>query len=151
VAQQHWNRERHTITILTKGNRLITLPVSPRLEELFSAAEPATHDQPFWLALRGRQHTTSERWNARYMVVLNAWSKHKKEHGLPENLTFHDLRRTLAVEAYTLHNDILDAQAALGHRQTATTLRYLAPLVKDQNKLRATLATIWIPKGGRPS
>lgn len=151
LAPKHWNPERHTITITTKKNHTITLPVSPRLEELFLAAE-TDPETPFWLAHRGEVRLRPNRTlKANVRVIRAEWERHKKRLGLPTNLWMHDLRRSLCVHVYeNTSGDLVASQAALAHRHLATTLRYLAPLVKDTARLRTTLSQIWIPKG-RPT
>ena len=149
LGPEHWSEEQHTITIETKGHRKITLPVSPELEELFRTSG-ADRGTPFWLAHRGdAQLKTTRTRRCNYHLVQNHWITFKKKHGLQQNLWMHDLRRSLAVHVHrSSGGDLFAAQAALGHRNLATTLRYLAPLTKDTAKLRSTLSLLWRPKGG---
>jgi len=153
LCPEHWNREAHTVTIETKKARKTTQPVSPRLEELFESSE-AEPGVPFWLAHHGPDRLQETRGAARHkttnaVMLSRAWNALKKKCGVDQRLWLHDLRRTLCVLTYEQSGkDLIAAQAALGHKNLATTLRYLAPLTRDAAKLRTIRRTIWIPKGG---
>jgi integrase len=150
LAPRHYDQERKTITIETKGGQKVTLPVSPRLAALFEAAEAGDLNTPFWLAHRGTHALKDDRTEKANMHLLrNQWARTKRATGLPAHIWLHDLRRSIAGHGYeAAGKDIFAAQQLLGHKSTANTLRYLAPLTKDTAKLRAVLAQIWIPKGG---
>lgn len=149
LAPEHWNQAEHTILIPSKGKRLVYLPVSPRLEELFSSAD-APRGCPFWLAHRGEARLTAERTqdNNQALIALE-WARHKKRCRLPEELWLHDLRRSIACHLHTSSGgDLLAVQAALHHKNLRTTLKYLGPLTKDTAKLRTLMQSLWVPKGG---
>jgi len=147
LAPQHYDPEKQRVVIRSKGDQVHVLPVSPRLQELFAAAEPDSPVTPYWVALKGPRTGSLRTHQQRRQAVADAWKKWRDKLGLPE-LRLHDLRRTLACRVATETGDIFNAQAALGHKHLSTTLDYLRPLSKDTAKLRAALQAAWLPKGG---
>lgn len=130
------DREHLTITYPTKGNAHNTLPVTPELLSFFDTA-PATDDPEtplisLWYGKRMSIHT-----------IEKHWGRLKRKSGVNPKLNIHDLRRTLAVRVYDQTKDIRAVQQILGHKQLATTCRYLEH--RDQGKLRGLLRELTVP------
>jgi len=147
LAPHHYDAPNQRVIIRGKGDKVHVLPVSPRLAELLSAAEPDSPVTPYWLALRGVMRSPMNTKAARHDALERGWRLWRDRLKLGD-LRLHDLRRTLACRIATETGDLFNAQAALGHKHTSTTLTYLAPLTKDMKKLEAAVRAAWVPKGG---
>jgi len=74
-------------------------------------------------------------WRA--FIAADAWgpydsrsfAKTLRRHGWPDGVRPYQLRHTLAIDLILGGADLVDVQAALGHRQIATTQTYYAPLL----------------------
>jgi integrase len=117
ICPQHYNPQEHMLTFRTKYARSVTLPVSKPLQVLFLLHSAESH-VPYITALnpRGAESESSHR---------RMFNRIKARLGITRRLTYHDLRRTTAVNAYELTHDLRLVQALLGHKELAHTLYYL--------------------------
>jgi len=136
ASQANLNREKQSLTILVKGGKLHTLPVTPQVLELFDLAPPGDANTPLVERYKGRPATIH--------AAHHAWRSLKKKTGVRPELIIHDLRRTTAVALYELTHDLRAVEHLLGHSNLATTGRYLEH--HDPATLRAVLAEMWTPK-----
>lgn len=142
VAPMHYNSERRTIKIDTKGGIIIEQPVSPELEQLFDLAPKDDPTTPYIWLLKG-QYSPNATFHGISSTIYAHWRALKKKAGVNPNLRPHDLRRTLAVTAYELHRDIRVVQQILGHSSLGSTAHYLEH--RDTSKLRSLMAELWKP------
>jgi integrase len=141
VTPRSWNTENHTVTIPVKGKRVRTAEVTPEVESLFIAANaPQTEDRSFIELLRGRKVTQS--------AIRQAWERHRRDSGVSEEVTAHDLRRTAATILYNITKDLRVPQQLLGHQNLNSTLRYIAPMAPDEARRYAALLQFGHFKGG---
>ena len=137
IAPADYNAQRHTITFVQKGGNKRIATVTARVEQLFALApdtgEPLT---PYC----SRLHSTGRKMS--YPILAAAWRKLKKRLGIRPELRMHDLRRTLATNAYRATKDLILTQQLLGHQNLESTLRYIAPL--DTPNLRPLLESLKI-------
>jgi integrase len=102
----------------TKGNQTNTLPASDELQEYFRTAPQTTdkHESLVW-RLHGGAMTIAS--------FYNHWHRLLRKAGANPKLHPHDLRRTIALQAYGATKDLKVCQAILGHRSLASTAIYL--------------------------
>lgn len=117
ITPQHYDEARGILTFRTKYARSVTLPVSAPLRELFKLHAAESH-VPYITALnpRGAESESAHR---------RMFNRIKARLGITRRLTYHDLRRTTAVQAYEMTRDLRLVQALLGHKELAHTLYYL--------------------------
>lgn len=142
VAPMHYNPERQTIKIDTKGGVIIEQPVSPQIQQLFEMAPKDDPTTPYIWLLKGH-YSPAATFQGKASTIYAHWRALKKKAGVNANLRPHDLRRTLAVTAYELHRDIRVVQQILGHSNIGSTAHYLEH--RDPTKLRSLLAELWKP------
>ena len=132
VTPRTWNRENHTVTIRVKGGSSRAAEVTPEVETLFLAAHgEESDDRSFIELLRGRTVTATS--------IRKAWEKHRTKCAISEKVTAHDLRRTAATILYHATKDLRVPQQLLGHKNLASTLRYIAPMAPDEARRYAEL------------
>lgn len=137
-APCHFNQGTGLLTITQqKTGDPITIPVSPDVSAILQSAPAADPTTPFVSAIAGSP--------VNYARLCAAWSKLRRRIALPPELTFHALRRTVAVGLYEVSKDLRIVQQALGHRSLSTTAAYLEH--RDPAKLREVLSQLWTPKG----
>ena len=128
------------LTFLTKGGVQQTLPASPALLATLTSFPAGTDPHvPIVNLLRpGRHHGSRPR-------LTKQWKALKRRCGVREELRVHDLRRTLAEDAWHASHDLRQVQALLGHTSPHATARYLAnrlglqeltPLLEHVRQLR---------------
>jgi integrase len=141
TAPKNWNRQDHTITLRTKGDKPRVLPLSPILEALFAsaAAQPGEEDLPFIALLSGQRKLSRS-------GIRQQFKSLREKAGIPRDLNPHDLRRTTATALYRQTKDLRAVQQVLGHASIATTAQYLAPWADDEIKkiLESNPATRWV-------
>jgi integrase/recombinase XerD len=138
VRPAGFNAEKHTVSFLAKGGDRQSMPTTEEVEALFTNAPPG-HDvmTPLVEIYKGAAVNRNSTWWA--------WHKLKKKAGVRDNITPHDLRRTLAVTGYELTHDLRFVWQILRHRDLATTARYLEHV--DTAQIRPLLQELWTPKG----
>ena len=124
VTPRAWNPDEHTVTLRVKGGEFRTAQLTEDVEQLLRAAPHCQPDQSYIEALNGT-HISAQ-------GIKIAWDRHKKKLGINPLVTAHDLRRTAATILYSATKDLRVAQQLLGHKNLASTLRYLAPLAPDE-------------------
>lgn len=124
VTPRTWDRDEHTITVQVKGGATRTAQVTADVEAIFETCGDPDKDTPFLHIVRGRPITPDG--------LRFAWKKHRKACGVSDQVTAHDLRRTAATILYTATKDLRVPQQLLGHKNLASTLRYLAPMAPDE-------------------
>ncbi len=138
VAPAHFNAENKTIGIpQQKTKKLVTVPASAELIELFAIAPSGDPLTPFYELHRGKSIGPSG--------FEDAWMRLKKKTGVNPHLWLHDLRRTLAVSLYELTKDLRVVEQMLGHQSLSATIQYLEH--RDPAKLKPYLDALLIPKG----
>lgn len=98
------------------GERFIKLPAV--------AVDLLRKEQGEWLipGERSKRHLDN---------VYKIWKKVKKEAGLPEDFRFHDLRHSMGSLAHREGLSQKQVASLLGHKQIATTARYLHDIESD--------------------
>ena len=138
AAPIHYNAEKRVLSLhQKKTGQLVTPPVSNTLAESLDNAPPGDPTTPF-LELYARKPV-------RYHMLTKAWNTLKKRTGANPNLTFHDLRRTIAVSLFEISKDLRVVEQMLGHQSLTSTVQYLEH--RDPEKLRPYLEALWRPKG----
>jgi integrase len=137
VRPAGFNPDKHTVTFLAKGGERQTMPTTEEVEALFTNAPPG-HDPmtPLVEIYKGAPVNRNSTWWA--------WHKLKRKAGVRDNITPHDLRRTLAVTGYELTKDLRFIWQVLRHRNLSSTARYLEHV--DTSQLRPLLQQLWTPK-----
>ncbi len=142
AAPEHFNDEKQTLTLTTKGGHRREFPVPDDIAALLRAAPIAPEGWSFIDALRGKK-VSHHQWRKN-------WRKLKKLAGVRAEVNPHDLRRTAAIRVYTLTKDVLAAKELLGHDNLNSTAYYLQPYdVNAMKQIRHAL-TAWTPKEGEP-
>ena len=137
VTPGNWDRERHTLKILTKGGKTRTIPTPETIERLLAIAAEKQPTESAISTLAGMQlQPDSLRKQFRKLVETC--------HVNPK-LTPHDLRRTTATALYTLSKDLRAVQQVLGHSDLTSTLHYIAPLTPEN--LSTLLRELYRPRG----
>lgn len=133
VTPRSWNPETHTVTVQTKGGNIRAAEVTAEVERLFEAARPweGRDTENFITLLAGTPQS------ARSMSAN--WKRHRIACNISPEVTAHDLRRTAASILYAATKDLRVPQQLLGHKNLASTLRYLAPLAPDEARRYAEL------------
>jgi len=120
ICPDNYNAQLRTLTFRTKFGSWQTMPVTAEIAAILESTK-----------LNGKQSSTP------YIALLHplgrickTWPGQKikyvaKSAGITRKLTPHDLRRTTATAIYDQTKDMRIVQAALGHKQLATTLWYL--------------------------
>ncbi len=134
VCPDVWNHQAHTITVLTKGTKVRTLPTTPDLEALFLTA-PDAPDRTIAFVWLLRRKGPFEPWIRSERTLRSDWRSLIHQAGANTELTPHDLRRSVAERLYVATKDIRAVQQFLGHDNIATTAMYLEH--KDTAALRA--------------
>jgi integrase len=125
VTRRSWNPDAHTATIQVKGGTTRTAELTPEVEALMGAVgEPDDPDTSYIDLLHGK-HITAE-------GLKKAWHRHRDRCGVNPQLIAHDLRRTAATILFNATKDLRVPQQLLGHKNLASTLRYLAPMAPDE-------------------
>ena len=122
----HYDGQRRTLTMVTKGGEPVVLPVTERLHE---ALQPLmSGGKPFVAQLMPSHHRAA--WKSVREKMAMEWVALKLALNLPPGLRLHDFRRTMARNMYAITGDVRAAQAILGHASPLTTWRYLDQHVK---------------------
>ena len=129
----------------TKNNTHQSLPITERIAEILERLQGQDSNAPIIKLLEAgngwarRMGTTP--------MLYKQWYTLKRFLGIREELTIHDLRRTLAEDVWLSTHDLRLAQTQLGHKNISTTARYLAnkinleqlrPVLDSVGALRAT-------------
>lgn len=123
VAPEHFDPEKQTITLKTKADRAITLPVSAELLEIFRAVGNRDPLTSYVRQLHRMGRAKLCKLDTNYL--RNCWWRLRVSVGIQRGIHPHDLRRTAAVNALNLTHDLRVVQALLGHTQLRSTLHYL--------------------------
>jgi len=125
VTPASHNRDKQTLTIRTKGNKVRTIPTTDDVETMLAAAGDTAgrEEVPYIHLLRGRKLSVKG--------IRTAWWYLCDRSGI-KGLKPHDLRRTTATNLYATCKDLRAVQHFLGHDNIASTVYYLAPLTEEQ-------------------
>lgn len=132
VAPEHFNQADATINFRQKGGETRSVPLTRRLAQILrDAPDIGDPKVPFCQLFFGEKRRFTE-------AVFHArWRQLQKILKLDPRLRVHDFRRRIATRVYEKTKDLRAAQLILGHKQMASTLRYIAPF--DPHNLRALL------------
>ena len=109
-----------------------TAEITADVEAMFLAAgNDPDPDTSFIQILKGR--------TIGHEAIRKAWIKHRNACGVSPKVTAHDLRRSAATILYDQTKDLRVAQQLLGHKNLASTLKYLAPFAPDEARRYAEL------------
>lgn len=133
IKPEDIDEHHRTVSVLTKGEKTITLPVPQRLEEFLAALGPFEPGVPIVQQIHGTPANPQD-------YIRAQWERARRKAGVATDLRVHDLRRTLATRLYRATLDPKIVQQALGHENLSTTSSYLAPL--ETPELRAKLESI---------
>lgn len=111
-----------TLSVLGKGQKPRTIPISPRLARAIREA-----DGYLFPGYMGGH------LNPAYVATLVT-------DRLPEGRTMHSLRHRFATQAYLVHRDVFVVQQLLGHSSPETTRMYVAV---PPASLRETVTAVW--------
>jgi integrase len=139
ISPAHYIAESQTLTITQKKTgQQVSIPVSEQLAAMLQAAPEA--DSPL-IPFVERFHNRK----VNYDGLNKAWNALKRKAQVNPELTFHDLRRTLAVSLYEVSKDLRVVEQMLGHQSLHSTAQYLEH--RDPAKLRPYLDALFTPKG----
>jgi integrase len=159
LTPRHYDPVSNSITFNRKQGGTSDLPVPPELKTILQFAADQDPYQPvlITLGLRAPQEGTKrikKNYSAkeRYESALNNyidrhWSNLLKRAGITRQLHIHDLRHTIATEAYEHTKDLRTVQQLLGHRSMQSTMKYIAPVATEA--LRKSLSALnhgWLYK-----
>lgn len=133
IKPEDIDAEHRTVSVLTKGDKHINLPVPRKLEEFLAAIGPFDNGVPIVTQIHGTPANPQA-------YIREQWLQARRKAGIATDLRIHDLRRTLATRLYRATLDPKIVQQALGHENLSTTSNYLAPL--ETPELRAKLESI---------
>lgn len=118
LSAAHYNATERTISYGTKKFQDNTLPVSDELAEYFrTAPNQQDRDTPLIWRLRGKPLSL--------VSFYKYWYRMLKDAKVNPSLHPHDLRRTIALNAWSKTRDLKICQAILGHKSLASTAIYL--------------------------
>ena len=137
VTPGMWDRERHTLKITTKGDKVRTIPTPETIERLLAIAAEKQPTEPAIGTLAGMTLKPDS--------LRKQFRKLVKACGVNPNLNPHDLRRTTATALYGLSKDLRAVQHVLGHSDLTSTLHYIAPLSPEN--LSPLLRELYRPRG----
>jgi integrase/recombinase XerD len=136
IAPVHWNPIGRTITIAQqKTGQQITVPLSDKLTSWFEHTPEGDTATPFYQLHRGTPITPAG--------LNSAFAAARRRAKVNDQLTLHDLRRTLAVSLYEVSKDLRVVEQMLGHTSLGSTVHYLEH--RDPAKLRPYLAALCKP------
>jgi integrase len=127
------NYDPHTrsLKFTTKGNTHQTLPVTDTIADTIATVVHLDPHTPIVNLLRTPHHPGHA--PGKSPRFLKQWKKLKAQLNIRPELRIHDLRRTVAEDVWEATKDLRAVQAQLGHRNIATTARYLANRVQLQD------------------
>lgn len=128
LGPANYDRQRNTLSFVTKFNNTQTIAVTKELAALFDGCHDST--LPFTAQLPRGFHPKTGRElppiNRMTLSGLNtALQRLKKKLSIKRRITPHDFRRTTARKVYDATLDLRVAQAVLGHTALRSTLWYL--------------------------
>jgi integrase len=136
AAKIRWaniNGDRTMLTARTKRGAVTRVPISGRLRAVLDACPEG--DAPLLALLSGHSLTPNG--------ARAAWHRLLKKSGVPDIYRPHDLRRTVAEQAYKITGDLRVVQTLLGHDSLKSTLTYLQrPSEQTMQDVADTLDTI---------
>jgi integrase len=139
VAPEHFNAELRTLTITQqKTGHVVSVPVTDALFHSLTNAPPGNPQTPFLQLYKGKP--------VGKVMLWCAWDKLKTKTGTRPEVTFHDLRRTIAVGLYEVSKDLRVVEQMLGHQSLSSTIKYLEH--RDSSKLRPYLQALFTPTKG---
>jgi integrase len=126
-----------------KTNKAKFTPLRPEaLAALKDAIRPDAQPDDYIFTLPGKKTPIS----------FTTWGKRFREAcdhcGLPQDFTPHSLRHTLACRLAKEGVALTIVQRVLGHKNAATTLRYLQGLAQDDSEVRAALDRVFGKENG---
>jgi integrase len=134
AAPIHYHSEAGVLTIQQeKTGHEVTVPVSTALQTILNSAPTGPPTTPFVELYRGRRVTKD--------MLDKTWQKVRRQSGINPQITFHDLRRTVAVALYEVSKDLRIVEQMLGHRSLHATIQYLEH--RDPSKLKPYLDSLW--------
>jgi integrase len=104
-----------------KGRKTRLIDITPEVQEIFDLARI---DNPTEFVFVSRKTKHSEPRPITYSGLTQMWWHTRKRGKLPADLRWHDLRHDYATKLLDGGADIADVQAALGHADVQTTMRY---------------------------
>lgn len=122
LGPQHWQRSQRLIAFGTKFGRQVTLPLTDQITALLDIAcygRPMDTKSTFLQLMHDGHGSCSQTWLQSEFCAL------RRSLELRDEITLHDLRRTVAVACYDTTNDLRVTSALLGHKDLAQTLWYL--------------------------
>lgn len=134
--------EAETITVVQKGNRDHTIPLSREMRAILSACRGYDEEWVFcYIAQRTRMvsgllRERGKRYPVTYEGMKTEWRR-KVKTDLDLNLRFHDMRHTRATRTLRQTGNLKVVQTLLGHADIDTTARYYAHVTVDD--VRAAL------------
>lgn len=132
--QIDWQAE--TITVIQKGGRPHTIPLSREMRAILSSNRGHDDDWVFcYIARRTKQigavlRERKKRYPVTYEGMKTEWRR-KVRTDLDLDLRFHDMRHTRATRTLRATGNIKVVQRLLGHADVATTATYYAHVTMD--------------------
>lgn len=124
------DRARRQITVIGKGGKLRTVPLSPEAFTVLAGLPAALGSSVlFWHGDGAPYASVSSRFRA---IVASAQESAQREGGPFRPFRFHDLRHRFAVDYLKAGGSLYDLQGILGHGSVKTTEIYLAHLTPDE-------------------
>jgi integrase/recombinase XerD len=118
IGHLGWERGHRTLRLERKGGRVQTAPLTPATAEVLDAYIGERSEGPIFVT------ATGARWTRRHAGRVMRRLAH--EAGLPSaaQVTLHSARHTFATAALDAGVALRDVQAAMGHADPRTTMRY---------------------------
>ena len=119
LSAANFDEATKTISYRTKNEQTNTLPRATSCRNIFRTAPPSDdrHRALVW-RIKGSELTSR-------MGFYRQWRNLLKRAGANPDLNPHDLRRTVALNAYAATKDLKVCQAILGHKSLGSTAIYL--------------------------
>jgi len=133
----NYDHEKRVLAVIQqKTKRQVSIPTNEMVHTLLLSTPKADAATPFVSAWAGKPVGPE--------MLKPAWQALKKAAGIPQEVHFHDLRRTVAHAIYDLSHDLRAVEAFLGHHSLSSTIVYLEG--HDPEKLRPLVNQLWKPR-----
>ncbi len=130
ISGHHYDSHSRTIRFTSKGNTPQVLPVTEEIAHMIAPLDHATLVPYVW-QIRMREHPDKHHIDhlkptrAEATAFRRELTAVRLKLGITRRIVPHDLRRTTAVAALRLTQDLRVVKALLGHKDLKTTLWYL--------------------------
>lgn len=118
IAHLGWERGHRTLRLERKGGRVQTAPLAPATAEVLDAYIDERTEGPIFIT------ATGARWSRRHAGRVMRRLAHEARLRSAAAIALHSARHTFATAALDAGVALRDVQAAMGHADPRTTMRY---------------------------